>query len=156
MAFWSSRARTTPELVPMRSSVRPTKLNQFVALPRALLLELYVTDIICACTPAMNAPWVQEVVRDLTVYRYDTYDRYEGIDSVEKCLVAIHFFLQMLNGSFCFELIEEMGDGGELICRGLARGVIGARFAHCSCSRPPSAKNRWLCAVCECVPSMYA
>lgn len=50
----------------------------------------------------------------------DTHDRYEGIDSIEKCLVAIHLFLQMLNGSFGFELIEETGDGGELIRRGLA------------------------------------
>jgi hypothetical protein len=79
------------------------------------------------------------------VYSYDTHDRYDGIDSVEKCLVAIHLLLQMLNGSFRFELIEKTGDGGELICRGLARRIVGARFAHVRAHNPPSARNSAVC-----------
>jgi hypothetical protein len=57
---------------------------------------------------------------------YDTHDRDEGVDGVEKCLVAIRLFLQMFNWSFRIELIKEMGDGGELIGRGLTRRVVGA------------------------------
>ena len=60
---------------------------------------------------------------------YDTHDRDEGVNSVEKCLVAIRLFLQMLYWSFRFELIKELGGGGELIGRGLARRVVGASLA---------------------------
>ena len=60
---------------------------------------------------------------------YDTHDRDKGVNSVEKRLVAIRLFLQMLNWGFRFELIKEMDDGGELIGRGLARRVIGASLA---------------------------
>ena len=57
MADCSRSARATPELVPMRSSARPMKANQFVARSRALAREPFVKPIIWAWTPAMNAPW---------------------------------------------------------------------------------------------------
>ena len=47
--------------------------------------------------------------QDLIVYMmyYDTYDRDEGVNCVEKCSVAIRLFLQMLNWSFRFKVIKE-------------------------------------------------
>ena len=57
---------------------------------------------------------------------YDTHDRNEGVDGVEKRLVAIILFLHMLNWSFCINFIKEMGDGSELVGSELARRVVGA------------------------------
>ncbi|KAI9512016.1 hypothetical protein F5148DRAFT_1166880 [Russula earlei] len=129
MAAWSKRARATPELVPIRSSVSPTKANQLVARPRVFPFEPLVMPMICACTPAMNAPWgvrrgrgrgtVSEAVtlKKKSGMR-DTHDGDEGVYGVQECLVAIGLSLEVFQGSLNLELVEETSDGGELIaCR---------------------------------------
>jgi hypothetical protein len=58
IAACSKSARATPELVPIKSSVSPTKANQFVTWPRVVLSLLLLVMILIkdAWTPAMNAP----------------------------------------------------------------------------------------------------
>jgi hypothetical protein len=53
-----------------------------------------------------------------------THDGDEGVDGVEQCLVAVGLFLQVLDGRLELELVEEMGDGGELVVRGCLPGRV--------------------------------
>ena len=120
MDAWSRSARATPALVPMRSSVSPTKANQFVARLRAVLLEPLVMPISCAWTPAMNAPCgrAQRVGPRLAVIMIDyTHDCDEGVDGIEEGCVAVGLSLQGSYGSLDLKLVQEIGDGSELVAR---------------------------------------
>lgn len=102
--------------------------GESVAAPDGLLEQQGAQDA-CTCADEVEresdeaepvrhfAQGVRVGVRDGDQLRLDTCneraDRDESVNSIEKCLVAIRLFLQMLDWSFRFELVKEMGNGGK-------------------------------------------